>query len=407
MLNIYICTVTAIIFAFCTAVVIHQAAFSMYFRKKIAPYHGFFEGIMTGMAYPLLWIAYSLTAVQFLSFIAFPTDSELILTVRLIFFALSILAFCIFKTLTPPLLAYWFGKHAFWDAKGELGKRSYSDIYCAKVHKDKNSSVINSQQIYKITFYVKGKTFFLIPKRYSCKMTAKEISQLSTQVNLKDRTAKPEVPQKAVLYAICMPILIFAITLCTFFQTVSTGIFNADKYTSTEQPSDSPIVTVTEISEVMTDGERVYVYYEKVGALNVYSVNGDFLYTVSLPDSFFRHSSIALNGSNAVFRLGNTVYRYSSDGALTDTSKYSLELDPIFNADNSVFGQTSVSNDGKSVKAEVNGASTLIVAQPSYASVFSAQFMWSVNMLLIVALFALRYFVMKPGKASDASPLTA
>jgi hypothetical protein len=193
--HIYIIAITAVFFAFCTAAVLYQAIYSVYFRKNIALPHGFSEGIMTGITYPLLWITYGLIAVQFLPFIVFRNSGELLLSARLLFFAVSLLAFAAIKTLTPPLLAYWFGKSSFWDNKGEVGKNAFEDIYCVKVHKKKSSRVINNQQLYKITFYVKEKTFLLIPKKYVCKMTAKQISVLTSYVNFKE-CQKPKCCRK-------------------------------------------------------------------------------------------------------------------------------------------------------------------------------------------------------------------
>lgn len=215
--NIVIIIITAVFFAFCTASLVYQAIYSVYFRKQIAIPHDFSEGIMTGVTYPLLWVMYGLIAVQFFSFIVFRTSDDIILAIRLIIFAVSVIAFAAFKTLTPALLAYWFGKTAFWDGKGEQGKIPYSDIYCIKVHKKKSSRFINNQQLYKITFYVKNKTFLLIPKKHVCKMTAKQISVLTAFVDFKE-CKKPHPTKKALIYSICLPILLFSILSLCFLQ---------------------------------------------------------------------------------------------------------------------------------------------------------------------------------------------
>lgn len=397
MLNIYIIVVTAVFLAFCTAVLLHQAIYSFYFRKKIALPHGFSEGIMAGFLYPMLWIIYGLIAVQFISFIAFRDSSELFLTLRLIVFAISILAFCIFKTLTPPLLALWFGKSAFWDNKGDQGKHQLSDIYCAKVHKDKNSHVINNQQLYKITFYVKGKTAFLFPKKYSCKMTAKQIGNLTTIISFKERDAKPEIKKKALLYGICLPMLVFFITLFCFFHVVSTGALNTEKYVSSNTPLETEISTVTEIYDAKYDGERIYVFYNKIGAVNVYTPNGEFLYAISLPHSIFKHTEIAVSESKLLYHYGDEVISYSANGEFIEAVPYTEEHNAVFSA---TPENDSLSYGKGGVRLNTETETINIVVRPAYLSVFSASVIWPINMLLILALFMLRYYVFKEDSKS-------
>jgi len=395
MLKIYIAIITAAIFAFCTAVVLHQAIYSIYFRNKVALTHGFSEGIMAGPMYPLLWVTYGLIAVQFISFIAINGSGELLLTLRLILFAISILAFCIFKTLTPPLLALWFGKSAFWDSKGEQGKHLFTDIYCAKVHKDKNSQVINNQQLYKISFYVKGKTAFLFPKKYSCKMTAKQIGSLTNSISFKDRAAKPEITKKAMVYAALLPLLIFLITLLTLFQTVSTGILNSEKYVSSEAPVTAEISTITEISSVVSDNERAFVFYDKVGAVNVYTLTGDYLYSISLPHSVFKHTDICINEDKLLYRYGDEILSYSLNGEYISCEEYTDINAALFGVKSTDTKYGTITFGGNGVFLGTDGGNVTIVTRAAYLSLFSTSFIWPINMLLIISLFMLRYYVTK------------
>ena len=111
--NIYIILISSVLIAISTAWVVIRTCYSAYFRKKIASEHGFVEGIITGAAYPMLWVAYGLEIIQFISFIAFQGSNEILIAIRLLLFLLTAFAFFVLQSLTPPLVALWFGKTAF------------------------------------------------------------------------------------------------------------------------------------------------------------------------------------------------------------------------------------------------------------------------------------------------------
>ena len=390
--NIYIIIITSVIFAFCTAILLYQTLYSVYFRKNIAVKHEFTEGIMTGVSFPLLWVSYGLIAVQLLSFFVFPTESELLLAARLLIFAISVIAFSVFKILTPPLFAYWFGKHAFWDTKGEIGKHSFDDIYAVKVHKKKTTTVINSQQLYRLTFYVKGKTFLLIPKKYSCKMTATQIRVLTAHVDFKE-SVKPKTPKKALVYSICVPILIVLITVCCFIQAVSYGILNPEAYTVKADKLDAPITkeiqVISKISDVETNGELIYVYYKNITAVNVYGTDGKYRFSISLPSSLLEHSDIAFSDGALLYKTGDKLLTYTAYGVFLSSEKYiEKEHGKLFKNDSVSIGNDRLTFDSMGVHL----GSKAIISRSGIYALFDPAIIWPINMILIIALFALKFY---------------
>ncbi len=394
MLNLYIIIISAVLLSLCTFSLVYQAVYSAYFRKKIATKHNFTEGIMTGPSYPLLWIAYGLILIQFISFIIFTNSNEIIIAFRLLAFSISVFSFYVLKSHTPPLLALWFGKTAFWDNRGEGGKHLYTEIYGVKVHKKKNSTVINSQQIYKITFFIKGKCFLLVPKRYSCKMTAHQISTLADTIDFKN-SEKPKLSKKSLLYSILTPTLIFLISLCFFLQAISTGVFNSVRYTEdTERfstPSSEKVETISEISKVVTDGAKLYVYYENIGVINTYTTDGTFAFSISLPHSVLKASDIAYDGSQILYRYGGELIYYSVNGEFISKTTYLYSHDELFDVCDVKIGDKIVSFNENEVKL----GDTIIVERPAYSLLFSTQFIWPITALLVIALFGLRLYTFK------------
>ncbi len=212
--NIYIIVISALLFAFCTASLIYQLIYSSYFRAKIALTHGFSEGIMCGPVYPFLWIVYGLIGVQFFSFIVLKSGTDLVFALRLLAFAISVILFAVLKSLTPPLLAYWLGKTAIWNGRGLSGKIPYTDLICVNVHSTATSSISN-QQICKVTFYLKDRTFLLLPKRHTCKMVAQHITVFTDYIDLNE-CQKPRASGRALLYSIFAPILLISLMACAF-----------------------------------------------------------------------------------------------------------------------------------------------------------------------------------------------
>lgn len=391
MLNIYIVAITGIVFALCTALIVFQAINSILFRKNVAAVHGFFEGIITGYTFPGFIATYALIFVQFASFIAFSTNSELFLTLRLIFYAISVLAFTVFKHLTPPLLALWFGKTAFWDNKGEAGKNLFGNIYSAKVHKNKNVRVINNQQLYRISFYVHGRTAFLFPRKYTCKMTAKQIGVLTNHIDFKSRSEKPDITKKALIYAITLPILVFTIVLTTFIHFVSTGILNEEKYTFSNTALTSEITTVTEISDIFTDGSNLYVYYDRIGALNAYSEDGTYRFSISLPHSIFKSTDICYSDGTILYRFGDELITYSSEGNYVQTEKATESNTAAFQNKSLSINDKSFSHNLSDVFVNDNGQ-RIFINRPTYLVFFSPTLIWPVTMALIIILFLLKSF---------------
>ena len=217
-------------------------------------------------------------------------------------------------------------------------------------------------------------------------MTAKQIAALTAHISFKDRSAKPDVPQKALLYAICLPILIFFITLCTFFQTVATGILNSEKYVSSDTPYTHEITTVTEIGDAVSDGTKVCVFYDKIGAANVYDVNGSFLYSVSLPHSVFKHTAITFSEGRLLYRYGDEVLAYRTDGVLIGSEPYTDGHAALF-----VNEQNAACFDSNG--AYCNGIT--VTERASVLALFTPSVVWPINMMLILALFMLRYYVTK------------
>ncbi len=391
-------TVTACAFLICTAVLIYQAAYSIYFRTYIAQPHGFYEGIMTGVSYLLFLISYGLLAIQFILFIAFRPTSEIALCVRVILFALTVVAFFIFRALNPSLLAIWFGKSVFWDSRGENGKNLLSDIYGAKVHKKKSSHVINNQQLYKISFYIKDKYFLRLPKKYTCKLTAKQITALTEVVDFKAQE-KRALPLKNLIRAILLPTFAFLIIVSCFFHIASLGVFNSTKYSNGEMPYGHEVNALTPVTDVFASDGKIFVCFADIGAVNIYSSDGNFLYSISTPSSLFKSTDFAFADGELLYRYGGELMHYSANGYFIRTEQYTGEHDELFKNASSGLNAQGIVYDA----IEVRLGDKVIASRPCSALLFNNEFLWPITMLLIIAAFMTKYLTEDKKTTSESN----
>ena len=341
-LNSAIIICSALIFAVCVGAFIIRSVRSYKFRNKVALPHGFSEGIMTGAAYPALVTAMSLLFIQLASFAAFKSPSETICALRVGCYLLTVLIFFVLFVKTPPLLAYWFGQNGLWEHSGHKGKIVYSDIYNARLSKKLRLPIINNQQLCKFTFYVKNKNIFFHPKKYVCKMTACEISALSRQVEFTDAPLRTE-SFRVRLSRRFVPIMLLAICVVTIAQFCASGVLNEVRYTAIEGTSEAEIVTFSAPSKVTVEEGKLFVYFDALKAANVYTEDGEFLYSVS---------------KIADLADGATQYRSSNRGVL---------------------------------RTDENGEKVFVIKYSILNTLLNTDILWIVNAILISVTIALRY----------------
>lgn len=398
-LNTIILIITGLLFACCAAAFIKQLVCSLKFRREIAYTHGFSEGILSGAAYPAVIILISIVFIQFISFFIFKADNEPITVLRLSGFALSVFLFFYLKHKTPPLLAYWFGKSAFWENFGERGKINYQDICCARVSRKVKFPVMNNQQLCKISIYVRGRKSAGRLKKYTCRLTAYELTALATQVRFHPSDYRPENPPllKRLPY-IVVPYLRLATVAALLLPIISTGIFCPFRYTLSETPLSEEIKTVTPITKLSYYEQRLYVYYGNIGAVNVYDTEGNFEYAISFPYTSLKESDFSVSNDLINFRSGNKVYTYSPEtGVPAGEYEYTEALAVRFNApDTSLFldnGDSYYFNSTGVYYRRIDDNNDIgILTKPRIYTLFDIKALWFFIMALIIADFTLHYF---------------
>ena len=298
------------------------------FRTKCINELGFSEGIMTGISFQLLIIIFTLICIQVLSFILINTSSEFTLYIRLLIFSSSILLYFIIKSQTPPLLAYWFEREAFWENNNENGKISFNDVYALKISKSIKLPIKNNLQLCPISFYVKNKFSFFRPKKYSCKLTAEELTVLTSIIKAHKHTYKPVHPyKKSSSLFFFIPIIAFLAILSLTFPIASSGLFNENTYLC-DTEVDSLQHTFTEISKIEID-ENIKVYYDHIGLKNIYDLNGEFLRGETYKSSFFSNNEKLQFFDNNTYEISNNDIKITyndSEIKLNDKLIYSKPL---------------------------------------------------------------------------------
>ena len=396
-LNTTILIITGLIFAGCGAAFIKQIICSLRFRRKIAYTHGFSEGILTGIAYPAVIFIISLIFIQFVSFFIFTADNEFITVLRLTVFFLSVFMFFFFQKRTPPLLAYWFGKSAFWENYGVSGKIKYTEIYGARVSRKVKFPVMNNQQLCKVSFCVRGKTAITRPNKYVCRLTAYELTALATQVQFHPSDYRPEKPSVlAHLPFILLPYLVFLTVFSFTLPIISTGVLNPYRYSLSDSPLSEEIETVTSITDLSYYNNKLYVYYGNIGAINVYSTRGEFIYAISFPYTALKVSDFSVSNGFINFRSGNTVYTYMAEnGVYSGECSYDEAIAVRFNApDTSLFTPNGDSYHFDTLGVHLRSASSdvTIIERPGLFALFDLHATWFFIVGLMTAVFILHYF---------------
>lgn len=377
------------LFLVCIAFLLFRSVNAAIFRRKIAQNRGFSEGIMTGYVYPLMIFVLGLIFIQMLSLILFPSNDEIFIVIRLLLYTASV---CIFFNLyanTPPLLAYWFGKSAFFEKNSQKGRISYTDIYNARLSKKIRLPILNNQQLCKISFNVRGKKHFSYPKKYVCKLTAYEISALSEQVDFSSKsTVVSSKAQK--IYHFFLPFAIAMISLSLIISVMSCGIFNEIRYSDSEALT-AEVKTLSSPKEIAVT-DSLYVYFDNIGAVNVYSLSGQFLYSFSVPHSFTLRTDFSADTENAYYRLGNTVYVYQN-GICIKEDAYVSDFDSIFASENTVVNGTLYSFNSRGVYAcdKLNPSDTrTIISYPVYNLLFSSESAFGICAVMLLLTIILK-----------------
>ncbi len=398
MFNLVFCYAAVALLGICVFFFLFQALRALHFRHKIADTHGFTEGIMTGIAYPMQIIFLSLIFLQFISFIIFTPSSEFLYCLRSGMYILTVILFFVARAHTPKLLAYWFGKTALWDGFGEKGKILYSDIYCASISKSCNPDLMNTQRLCKFSFYANTRTKHGLPIKFTCKMTALELKALSRQVDIRPHSEAKSVKKEQLHKSRICGILPYIKAVCVLSVVMllfSSGIMYPPRYNEAGAFNE-PTNTVTQITSVKANEDIVGVYFERLECADFYSANGDFLFSVFFPYTPFAETDLRLTETEIIYRLSEKVYYFDiTTGEQTAEKEYSQAWE--------VFSYPEInseySTDGISVfKHSENGECIYLLKRPAYCFIFSFSVCWTAFVVSLTVIFVLKLII------SDRTP---
>ncbi len=370
------------------------------FCKKIALPHGFAEGVMTGMYYPLLLISLFLLLAQTVIFFVIPSKNEITAILRLFIFILTAIAYGCFDRRTPALRAYWFGKSSMYETHSERGKISYSDVYGAKVSKKISLSGTNGQQLCKISFFVKDKSFFFGRKKYVCKMTVYAINELANHIEFNNKEQKqrmaPSFKKRVLSFAlsVLLTLMTFSIALPFF----SFGILNEKTYSRSDIVLSEPLKTVAPISDIAFIDGMICVYYEKIEMAELYDTDGNFRYALAFPSSDLKSSDFSVTDGSVNYHYGDTLIRYYPSAGNTEEENYSIEHTELFGISEAPAisdSGTTYTHDGNSVfrKSAEDIAATEFITRSPFNMLFDVEVMWVCTALLLTLAFIIHFIL--------------
>lgn len=370
------------------------------FRKKIAIPHGFSEGVMSGMAYPLLIISLALLLVQTVLFIVLPIKNEPAAIARLSLFIVTFVMFICFDKRTPALRAYWFGKNAMWETQGKRGRIAYSDIYSAKVSPKISLSVSNGQQLCKISFFVEGKKLFFGRKKYVCRMTAFAINELANQVefNKRSRSHAHTLPFKKRVLSFVLSIVLTLMTVSLALPCFSFGILNNVTYSDTDTLITEPLKTVAPITYISFIDGNICVYYENLETVELYSTDGSFVYAINFPASKLKSSDFSVKNGSLNYRYGDTVVRHYPATQTTEVSKYLPEHLALFiDTKEPVVSDTGdvYTHDRHVVLRKEHGTEEYVkfISRSSAVKLFDIEVTWTITAMLLTLAFVIHFML--------------
>lgn len=370
------------------------------FRKKIAIPHGFSEGVISGMSYPLLIVSLALLLVQTVLFIVLPLKSEPAAIARLFLFIITFLLFVFFDRRTPALRAYWFGKNAMWERRGERGRIAYSSIYSAKVSPKISLPGSNGQQLCKISFFVEGKKFFFGRKKYVCRMTAYAINELANQVefNKRSHSHTHTLPFRKRVLSFVLSIVLTLMTVSLALPCFSFGVLNSVTYSGTDTVITKPLNTVSPITYISFIDGKLCVYYENLEAAELYSVDGNFLYAINFPSSNLKSSDFSVIGDALNYRYGDTLVRHFPVTQTTEVTKYVPEHSSLFtDSKEPVVSDTGdiYTHDRHVVLCKEHGTENYVrfISRSSAVKLFDIEVTWTLTAMLLTLAFVIHFML--------------
>ena len=353
---------------------------------------------MSGMAYPLLIISLALLLVQTVLFIVLPLKSETAAIARLFLFIITFVAFVCFDRRTPALRAYWFGKNAMWEKRGERGRIAYSSIYSAKVSPKISLPGSSGQQLCKISFFVDGKKLFFGRKKYVCRMTAYAINELANQVEFNKRSHSHQhtLPFRKRVLTFVLSVILTLMTVSLVLPCFSFGILNNVTYSGTDNVITEPLNTVSPITYIsFTDG-KLCVYYENLEAAELYSADGSFLYAVNFPASKLKSSDFSVKDGTLNYRYGDTVVRHYTNTQTTEVTKYLPEHSSLFiNSKEPVVSDTGdvYTHDRHVVLIKKHGTADYVklISRSSAVTLFDIEVTWTITAMLLTLAFVIHF----------------
>ncbi len=355
---------------------------------------------MSGMAYPLLIISLALLLIQTVLFIVLPLNSEPVAIARLFLLIITFALFVYFDRRTPALRAYWFGKNAMWERRGEHGKIVYSDIYAAKVSPKISLPGSNGQQFCKISFFVKGKKLLFGRKKYVCRMTAYSINELANQVEFNKRSHSHEhtLPFKKRVLTFVLTILLTLMTVSLALPCFSFGILNNVTYSSSDNLISEPLKTVAPITYISFIDGKLCVYYENLETAELYSTDGSFVYAVNFPSSGLKSSDFSVKDGTLNYRYGDTVVRHYPDTQTNEVSKYLPEHSVLFvdSKDPAVSDTGDIyTHDRHAVLRKEHGQEnyTKFISRSSFVKLFDIEVTWTLTAMLLSLSFVIHFLL--------------
>lgn len=306
------------IFALCSALFITRATAASSFRNKIAAPRGFTEGAAIGAAYPLWILSYGLMFVQCAAFMAFPTSHEITLNQRILLFVFNLIIFFVLRAKNMPLLAVWFGKTGIWISHGVNGLIKFDSIVACEIIKQKRRGN-DPNAMCTVVFYTKARSPFHNGK-YVCRVAAGDLEPYLSKLPVAEegRHATTEHFAAQALFR-TLSLIGIAITLFgAICFTFSTALLSPYSYTEGEKAGSEEYKTYAPITDAIGESGMTVVHHKAIEVINVYSENGEFVWSVSRAKDFFPNEKDGVSAADGVVRYtvnGSDRFFRITDGA--------------------------------------------------------------------------------------------
>ena len=369
--------------------------------RRIARPRGFIEG-RTPKATEAIWVlSYGLLVVQAVSLWAFPSvGSEWVTDVRLLTLFFCFFVFLYAHTVQLPLLCLWFSKTGVWMARGAGGLIPYTDIRGASVTNHRKLPLGEEAAFAKLVFVAEGRKCLFRARRFLCFLPVSDLRALSDRLPTEGKEAHAALHTPLLLRVTrtlsrCSALLILLGTLCLLFSSALFSPYRAEREPAVNQ---TELQTIAPISEVVAADGKLFVRYASIEALNVYTEDGRFLWSLSLarPAAHGVSEQDGISVSGGVLRYCSAgVCRYFAtadgtelNGADCAELPFAAPTDAHFiNSDTRVIYRF---DDLNVWRQAANGDFIVVLSRPPLLQLFSPTAAWTLCLIGLLTLFVWR-----------------